>query len=409
MYVPKQYRNLQATNGALALPTQTFFVPIPDQMVYDQIIKKLNNEGYITKPPVTHILALTISTDNTVIWYDHWEDGYDIDVTDKRANTTVVWGDGKASNGCAPSVKTCTDAADVFKAGNNILLRNDVPIPRVQKNIYFDGGDRIQASFPITVTRAGHPYQTAVLASAIQALDTSQWGTTYESPVGVDFGKTYETFEWTILVYQAGADLTTVTLPNLTNVTLNMGESGFYAVNQGDQITSDKPIQVILVTGDIDLAVTSSKPETRWFGIRSVQQNANSYITPVGDTLGKSRLLIYNPNSDNIQYTMKYLVNGVLTTYTGSVTSKKAIYSPIVPYNSGAIFESTHSFVALSITDSEEYDSSKTQTWAATYDWGFAATPTNLLTPEVLIGLGWGCLNNVCPSTSFARSVVWIT
>ena len=402
---------MQATNGALALPTQTYFVPIPDQMLYDQIIFKLNAETYIRETPVTHILAITVSTDNTVIWFDHWEDGYDEDVTVAMANTTVVWGDGKKSNGCAPFVTVCTDAADVLKAGNNILLRNNIPIPRNKKFQFVDGGDRIQASFPVTVTRAGHPHRTAVLASAIQALDTSQWGTTYEAPVGVDFGKNFynQTFEWVILIYQAGADFTTVTLPDLTNVTLNMGESGYYVVNQGDQITSDKPIQVILVTGDIDLAPKESKPETRWFGIRSVQQMTNSYITPVGDTIGKSRMLIYNPNSDNIQYTMKYLNNGVLTTYTGTVDSKNAVYSPVVPYNSGAMFESTYEFVALSITDTEQYNSKGNQTWAATYDWGFAATPTNLLTPEVVIGLGWGCLNNVCPKKTSSRSVVWVT
>jgi hypothetical protein len=91
------------------------------------------------------------------------------------------------------------------------------------------------------------------------------------------------------------------------------------------------------------------------------------------------------------------------------VSSKKSEYSPVIPYNSGALFESTHAFAALSVTDTEEFDSANTQTWAATYDWGFAATPTNLLTPEVLIGLGWGCLNNVCPGNTPARSVVWIT
>jgi hypothetical protein len=357
-----------------------------------------------------HILAITISTDNTVVWFDHWEDGYDLDVTVAYANTTRVWGDGKASNGCAPSVLTCTDAADVLRAGNNILLRNNVTIPRT-KAIVYDGGDRVQTSFPVTVTRAGHPYRTAVLASAIQAMDMSQWGTTYEAPVGVDLGKINPTFEWTMMVYQAGANDTIVTLPNLKNVTLKMGESGFTAVNQGDQITSNKPIQVILVTGDIDLATSGSKPETRWFAIRSAQQYSKSYITPVGDTLGKSRFLIYNPNPDNIQYTMTYLNNGTLSTLTGAVNSKKSSYSPIVPYNSGAIVESTHSFVALSITDTEETDSRNVSTWAATYDWGFAAAPNGLLTPEVLVGLGWGCLNNVCPKgvNAGARSIVWIT
>jgi IgGFc binding protein len=235
-------------------------VPIPDESLFHNVIKKLNNETYIVTPPVMHILAMTISTDNTVIWYDHWEDGFEKDVTVTFANTTRVSGDGNAANGCAPTVVSCTNAADKLKAGNAIVIRNNVTIPRNPKQIVFDGGDRIQASYPITVTRAGHPFQTAVLASAIQAMDVSQWGTSYEAPVGVDYGKTFPAFEWSIFMYQAGADGTSITLPNMTNVTLNMGESGFYVVNQGDTITADKPIQVILVTGDIDLSRTQSKP-----------------------------------------------------------------------------------------------------------------------------------------------------
>jgi hypothetical protein len=60
--------------------------------------------------------------------------------------------------------------------------------------------------------------------------------------------------------------------------------------------------------------------------------------------------------------------------------------------------ESTHNFVALTITDSEEYNSLNVQTWGATYDWGFTAVPTTQLSPEVLVGLGWGCLDNACGS-----------
>jgi hypothetical protein len=363
----------------------------------NNLLKKLNVE--VARPPVAAILAITISTDNTVIWYDEWEDGYDLDVTVKRSSTTKVWGDGNSTNGCSPSVTNCTNANDKLMAGTAIIARSNVVIPRNKTQYYYDGGDRIQASYPITVTKAGHPQLTAVLAGAIQVLDTSQWGTSYEAPVGTDFGTNFTAFEWSIIMYQASIDNTNITLPNMTTVTLNMGEGGFYVVNMADKITADKPIQVTLLTGDIDLAISSSKPETRWYVLRPITNYAKSYISPVGDTVGKSKVIIYNPNSINITYTMKYLKNKTLTTYTQQVASKKAVYSIVVPTDSGALVESAYEFVALTITDSEEYNSLNVRSYGATYDWGFTAVPTTHLSPEVLVGLGWGCLDNTCGCT----------
>jgi hypothetical protein len=210
-------------------------------------------------------------------------------------------------------------------AGTAINVKSNVVIPRNQTQYFYDGGDRIQSSFPITLTKAGHPQLTAVLAGSIQALDTSQWGTSYEAPVGVDFGVNFTAFEWSIIMFQAGTDNTRIVLPNSTSITLNMGQTSFYVVNQGDIITSNKPIQVILLTGDIDLSTSSSKPETRWYVLRPTTNYAKSFISPVGDTVGKSKMIVYNPNAYNMSYTMKYLVNQTLTTFTQQVRSKKAV------------------------------------------------------------------------------------
>ena len=39
--------------------------------------------------------AITVSTTGTVIWYDHWEDGYEVDITKAEMATTTVWGGWK--------------------------------------------------------------------------------------------------------------------------------------------------------------------------------------------------------------------------------------------------------------------------------------------------------------------------
>jgi hypothetical protein len=111
----------------------------------------------IAKPPVETMISLSISTDKTVVWVDHWEDGYDLDVV-AGASSTEVWGDGDASNGCAPDVKLCVNNNDYLMAGRSIVIQNTVEIlPRNKDHIRYDGGDIIKASLPIAVIRAAFP------------------------------------------------------------------------------------------------------------------------------------------------------------------------------------------------------------------------------------------------------------
>jgi hypothetical protein len=139
-----------------------FFVPL--------VFQKINNK-YATDA-VTVMLSVTISTDKTVVWYDHWEDGYDVDVASTSipiSKTTEIWGDGNAANGCAPHIRSnCTNINDILNAGTSIVVRNDVPLPRnAAANVMYDGGDKILSSFPVAVTRASFPKNPgSVLAGA---------------------------------------------------------------------------------------------------------------------------------------------------------------------------------------------------------------------------------------------------
>lgn len=75
------------------------------------------------KAPIESMFSVSVSINHTVIWYDHWEDGYEEDVRIPNSNTTEVWGDGDASNGCAPGKTPCTDELDVLWAGDSIVVQ----------------------------------------------------------------------------------------------------------------------------------------------------------------------------------------------------------------------------------------------------------------------------------------------
>jgi hypothetical protein len=136
-------------------------------------------------------------------------------------------------------------------AGDAIVIQNTIALPRVQSHIRYDGSDRIQASFPIAVTRGAYPARPgSVMAGAVEVFDTATWGRTFEAPVGVDVGKTFQAFELSMFFLMAAEDHTKVTLANGYIITLNQGQGTAISVNIGEQISSNKPIQVDLITGD---------------------------------------------------------------------------------------------------------------------------------------------------------------
>jgi hypothetical protein len=147
-------------------PVQTYFVPLPEDDLFDYF-KLLRPVQLDVVAPVSSVVSIAIAANNTIVYYDHWEDGYEKDVTKADKDTTEVWGDGDISNGAPPGVTT--NAEDVLLGGTAIVLENDVAIPRVTTNILFDGRDRIQASLPIAVTRFAFPTEPgSLMAGAVE-------------------------------------------------------------------------------------------------------------------------------------------------------------------------------------------------------------------------------------------------
>lgn len=62
--------------------------------MYNDMLKMINS--HVAKAPIESMFAIAISADNTIIWYDHWEDGYDTHV-EEIGNSTEIWGDGECT------------------------------------------------------------------------------------------------------------------------------------------------------------------------------------------------------------------------------------------------------------------------------------------------------------------------
>ena len=58
-------------------PIQTFYVPLPQEDLYESL-STISNE---VSGSILAAVGIAVAAPGTVIYYDHWEDGYEIDVT----------------------------------------------------------------------------------------------------------------------------------------------------------------------------------------------------------------------------------------------------------------------------------------------------------------------------------------
>jgi len=409
-----------------ATPSQTFYIPLPEKDVFHDLLKPIA-DGHSCYGDMISMISVAISTDNTVIWYDHWEDGYDTELY--TGSTSEIWGDGDASNGCRPDVENCEDDEDVLHAGDSFVIQQSMDNQRAEsgehvwsnEGIKYDGRDKLKASFPITMTRGGYASTPgSLLAGAVEVYDTTIWGTEFEAPVGYDTvhpAITTDPFEYSRVFVMASKPGTYVYLPDGGYTILNEGQSTSFNVKQGDSWTASEPVQADLCVGDIN-----SNYEMRWFSLLPTELWSTAYLTPLGDSHAYSKMVLYNPGNTAITVDLVYRVRKGNTnsdpdsdydTIAYTIPSKGIELTRFIPTDSGATVTLTSGptdakFIALSMTDTQERDADNDRLNGQCYDWGFPVVPINQLTPQVLIGWGFGCTNNDCDGKT-ERSAVWVS
>ena len=394
-------------------PAQLFYVPFPE----DQLLLGLQgiSAGAPTNPMTTYV-AIAAVADGTIVYYDQWENGYDADIANPanlysggNPGGTQIWGDGDASNGAPPLLP-----GDLINAGTVIVLNNTLNTANLLA-IDFDGRDKIAATKTVAVSRTGWASGSdTLLAGSVEVFDTSNWGTDYRVPVGVDIPDATDAqmFEYTGLVIQAGEGGATIQVDADANgvfdpaVSLNEGESHFVngGVEVGARVISDNPVQVDVLTGDI-----GSTYESRDSSLLPTNLWSNSYYEPVSTTgTAGTTVWLYNPTGANlvVQYTTRD-GGGSLTTVNLNVPGGPAggYLAQVIPDGYGAHFSSAgQPFYAFSTTDATN-GTGGNQAW----DWGFSLVPEDSLTPQVLIGLGIGRDPTSPTNPNENGNPVWVT
>ena len=257
------------------------------------------------------VVSVVTGTSGTKVVYDHWEDGYEIDLHGPSQSTTQIWGDGNDANGIAPGFGSDPNG---LAAGAVIALRNQVSLPRNPSLVLYDGRDRIGATKGIVMSRSAWATTPGtVLADATEVSATIDWGKAFVMPVGESeifpTPATKSMFEMVSLFVQAAQNGTDIQIDADANgvvettLSLNQGEIHYLSrgLLKGATVTSSKPVQVHLLTGDI-----GANYESRWFSIPPTDQWGASYYSPVGTASDGDDAYVFLYNPDAAAITVKY-------------------------------------------------------------------------------------------------------
>lgn len=386
----------------------TFFIPYPADILDDQFETALSDNNPPPRPPslinnpIETIISIAVDREGSIIYYDHWEDGLEANLTQPTQSSTEVWGDDNPANGIPPGFARDLLARPNVPNDSVITLRNIIDLPRDKNVLRYDGGDVLTSEGgPIAVSLTfwtAPPGPGPLFTDAWELYPTNRWGTEYRIPIGEDLagvGPNQRTgFEVVGLNVQAAEDNTEVQLDlNADGIfeetkILNEGEQwtklgtevgiGPESVLVGATVKASAPVQVHVVSAN-----PQSRYEMRGFTMVPVDQLTNDYLSPRSSD---GDFWLYNPDKNP---------NGALTVRVE--TSIAAPTTILIPPNStikyppqglsaatGMRFTSPDQRPFYVLAAFDEHDAQ---------DWGYAVLPFNRLATQSLVGLGLGNVN----------------
>ncbi len=386
-----------------------FYIPFPEDQVLTALKSMYPNgatcgsSSPTPADPVISYNSIGVVETGTIIYFDHWEDGYEINVGFPIQSSTEIWGDGDLSNGQAPGYGT-----DIFNAGDIIVLQDNVVSTTRATVIDYDGGDMIASLGNLAFTRlAWTTGPGTFFAGALEVYPNQLWGTDFEIPVGenADVNNMFEYVGAIIMAAENGTDLTIDTdNDGVTDISTTINEGQSYLIDGnlsvGASINSSKGVQVHLITGGY-----CDTYETRWYTITSTDKWSGSYFNPVATQAGggsnndPTYIHFYNPNNTAISISWK--TEGGVAQPNINVSANGVAWRK-VPEGKGSHFYTNDGmpFYAIATIDAEDSE--------LIHDWGFALLPESQLTSQItMVGFAPG-ENPTLPSGT-NTSPVWIT
>ncbi|MFQ6099984.1 MAG: hypothetical protein ACE5OS_01955 [Anaerolineae bacterium] len=362
-------------------------------------------------------VSLVATADYQVVYYDHWEDGYEADLFNPVQSSTEVY---------TLTVGASLSLTSTQSSGPAINRYVPVASGRDPADIRYDGGDRIITSGgPVALTHAMWPLNTSWVGGAWEVYSRQAYvdsdSHSYRVPIGEDLylsdPDAYGDFRNVYLQLGAFEDNTAVSIDNGTdvvNLTLDRGQSyssmGYInsisaptiTINAGTAIRSSKPIQAGLVTG------ADSPPfsfQGRFLIVQPERQWGADYVLPVSSGYPGDEAEIYLSNPNDFEITVNAYDRFAQTTF---VISPTAYISSTVPYSEkrGSLYVPVDTAVRFTSPDGVFGVVVCADTSDQTYDWGFSGIPARYLTRDYYVPWAPGSYN-IPPAEN--GSPVWVT
>jgi uncharacterized repeat protein (TIGR01451 family) len=353
----------------------TFFIPYTANDLKTQFE---TGRADIDATEIVTTISISVLRDGTTVYYDHWEDGLERNLTDPIQPSTEVF---------------------TANAGDVITLQNDVPVPRPDPptDFLYDGGDKVSAvggSIAVSLAVWPQPLPSGgsgyLYAGAWELYPTSRWCENYVIPVGVDLAAQRAGFTVTGFSVQAVEDDTDVQILDrngalLDSRTLAEGEnfSILSGIESGTRVQASDLVQVQLFTGD-----PSQTYEARAFTLLCRDEWSNEYLAPRSSD---GDFWLYNDSDSALSV---------------DVETAAGVQPPItIPANSAARYPTTGSVLAdrsgvsFTSTDGRPFYGLVALDADSAQDWGYALLPTSSLTTQALVG--WAPGNSADPPGSY--------
>lgn len=362
---------------------QVHYLPFDAQEFLDMLVAQ---NGPAATSPIRLIGSLVSAVDGNALAIDHWEDGYDVDPLGSPGATTELL---------------------TMDEGDTQVLNSLVPVADIG-NVsagYYDGGDKIVSTGALVMSAGGWSDTLGTVhAGAAVVPEVSSYGYNFVAPAGEDAPHpaalpNASIWQNTGLIVVASEDDTTVAFDSAPSVTLQEGETHLVSggVNLGDMIQADKPIAVILTSGD-----PGHNYEGRLYNLAPTEEWSDDYVTPVGArNTGDhaSRVFLYNPGAGaiDVAYTPSVSAAGTISVPAGGQVNYR------VPTDEGVRFSSPGNpfYAVQAITTAEVGSADRT----AVNNWGLALTPVDSLTPMVVVGYAPGATGS---PPSEVDNPVWV-
>jgi uncharacterized repeat protein (TIGR01451 family) len=400
---------VDARAGAAQEATQQmmhqYFVPFDDRDLRDLLDASDQCQPSPSTPPtavgdfLASNLSITASSDETDVYYDHWEDGYDADPLNPGATTEF---------GTLAAGQVTFRTQDI-----------DTSITPWGSVFHYDGRDRITiVGGDVAVVRSVAPGADsdigARLAGAWEIEETADWGTEYLIPAGEDWGAGSD-FEFTGATVTALNDGTGLFYNGTLVATLGVGGVYFASgvgdgtgLSSGDLFTATGPIQVHTYSSFCE--PDAGLGQFPWWSgngyvLEPVDQWNNDYWSPVPNRTSCSAaatdIFLYNDTGAPFNVTID---DGTPTTTIPLPPGSSSVAALIAPATlstvGGVHISGDGPFWGVVNVD--------TRRWQ--YEWGYSLIPGDRL--SAIVVLGWAPGNgNEPPTTQSPPSgnLAWVT